>query len=397
MIARRFSWWLTLALATGTPVASRGQPTPPESPAIRWEVEPDGKTPGVLVVGLPPEVLKTLGDDPAWTPDRKARLFPVAIESGLAKSGVDRPGMLGTYDVQGDSLRFKPRYGFDRGRTYSATFRPGLLPGGSPRADLASVRQIPRLPRTQTHVLQVTPSVDVVPENLLKFYLHFNHPMSRGEVYDRVRLLKADGEAVDLPFLRLAEELWDPSGTRLTLLIDPGRIKRGLKPREENGPVLEAGRTYTLEIDPAWPDAGGDPLVRGFRKTFRAGPADETQPDPKLWKVDRPAGSTREPLSITFPEPIDGAMILDSLNVVDASGKVVDGSIAIGEGQDTWSFTPKVDWPDGDFQILVDADLEDLAGNSILRPFEVDIQRDTPIRPETRQVKIPIAIRSKGR
>ena len=45
--------------------------------------------------------------------------------------------------------------------------------------------------------------------------------------------------------------------TRLTLLLDPGRIKRGVRPLEEIGGALQVGRTYTLVIDDAWPDAKG--------------------------------------------------------------------------------------------------------------------------------------------
>src|SRR5206468_10702471 len=96
-------------------------------------------------------------------------------------------------------------------------------------------------------------------------YLHFSAPMSRGEVYRRVRLLGEGDRPVDRPFLEIGEELWDPDGTRLTLLFDPGRIKRGLVPRKEEGPILEEGRAYTLVVDPAWPDAQGRPLRQGYR------------------------------------------------------------------------------------------------------------------------------------
>jgi hypothetical protein len=209
-------------------------------------------------------------------------------------------------------------------------------------------------------------------------------------------MLKEDGQAVELPFLRLGEELWDPSGTRLTLLIDPGRIKRGLKPREENGPVLEAGRSYTLVIDPGWPDAEGDPLAREFRKEFRAEAPDEIQPDPKTWTIDRPSASTRKPIAITFPEPLDRALIESGLTLVDGKGEPVAGSLKIGANETRWEFTPEIPWAAGDYRLLVDADLEDLAGNSILRPFEVDVQRDTPTRPEPKQLTIPITIRPQG-
>jgi hypothetical protein len=220
--------------------------------------------------------------------------------------------------------------------------------------------------------------------------------MSRGEVYDRVRLLKNNGQAVDLPFLRLGEELWDPTGTRLTLLIDPGRIKRGLRPREEHGPVLEAGHAYTLVIDAAWPDAEGDPLAAGFRKTFRAEAPDERQPDPKTWSIARPSPSTREPLVLTFPEPLDRALIESALTFVDARGEDVPGRLEIEANETRWRFTPAQPWLEGDYQLVIDADIEDLAGNSILRPFEVDIHRDTPLRPEPKLIRLPIAIRTKG-
>src|SRR5438105_1654786 len=79
--------------------------------------------------------------------------------------------------------------------------------------------------------------------------------MGRGAAYHHIRLLDATGRPVDAPFLELEEELWSNDGMRFTLLFDPGRIKRGLKPREELGPVLGAGKSYTLVIDGAWPDA----------------------------------------------------------------------------------------------------------------------------------------------
>ena len=77
-------------------------------------------------------------------------------------------------------------------------------------------------------VVAVYPSSATLPENQLRFYLHFSAPMSRGEVYQHLQLLDQDGKPIVLPFLEIGEELWDTTGQRLTLLIDPGRIKRGL-------------------------------------------------------------------------------------------------------------------------------------------------------------------------
>src|SRR5205809_756454 len=115
---------------------------------------------------------------------------------------------------------------------------------------------IPAPPRSEpTKVTAVYPSADTLPDNQLRFYLHFSAPMSRGEAYSRVKLLKEDGQPVSFPFLELDEELWDKSGKRLTLLFHPGRVKRGLKPREEFGPIMESGHKYTLVIDKGWLDA----------------------------------------------------------------------------------------------------------------------------------------------
>ena len=67
-------------------------------------------------------------------------------------------------------------------------------------------------------------------------------------------------------YLELDQELWDPSGTRFTLFFDPGRIKRGLKPREELGPALEENKQYALAISREWRDAKGNRLEEAFRK-----------------------------------------------------------------------------------------------------------------------------------
>src|SRR5262249_18400476 len=154
---------------------------------------------------------------------------------------------------------------------YVARLDPSRLPQ-SPAAGRVEkrFRVAPKPPGPPTKVAQVYPTADVLPENLLRLYLHFTAPMRRGGAYDCGRIPPGAGKEVVTPFLTLGEELWDPSGRRLTLLLDPGRVKQGLKPREELGPVLEAGKKYTLVIDGRWRDAEGQPLGQDFRKSFRA-------------------------------------------------------------------------------------------------------------------------------
>jgi hypothetical protein len=384
------TWTAALALATGFPVASQGQSAPTDI-AIRWEHDGTGRTRLVSVERLTTEMVKAL-EASSLTPEAWAEIFSIRVETTEGQP-IDRPAMLGTYQVVANSIQFKPRFPLDLGRTYVATFRPSRIPGGS-GTDFVWRHLDEKPVRPATVVARVTPSTDQVPENLLKFYLYFSSPMSRGEVYDRVRLLKPDGEAVQFPFLRVVEELWDPSGTRLTLLIDPGRIKRGLKPREQFGPVLEAGRTYSLVIDAAWLDAEGNPLGTSFRKTFRTGPADEIQPDPKNWAITRPRAASREPLEIRFPESLDRGLIESGLTLLSPAGEEVAGHLEIDLDETRWRFTPDAPWVEGEYVLQVDNEIEDLAGNSIRRPFEVDIQRDVPVQPEARSLRLPIPIRA---
>jgi len=286
--------------------------------------------------------------------------------------------ILGEGKVVDGAFVFEPRFPLRPGLEYVA------------RADGVETRfRIPAPPAgPATSVSGVFPGGDALPENLLRFYVHFSAPMSRGEVYRRVRLLREDGRPVDLPFLELPEELWNLEGTRVTLLFDPGRIKHGLKPREDSGPALEAGRRYVLVVDPAWPDAAGRALTAEFRKPFAVVAADETQPDPKTWTIRAPRAGSVEPLVVEFPEPLDSAMLQRCLAVPGVAGRV-----AVGPGETRWSLTPAAAWREGAHELKVDADLEDRAGNSIARPFEVDVFQKIDPAVVPRILKLPFEVR----
>ena len=117
--------------------------------------------------------------------------------------------------------------------------------------------------------------------------------------------------------------------TRLTIFIDPGRIKRGVLPLENVGPALEAGKRYSLVIDSAWKDGAGRPLKESFQKLFLVGAPDREPPDPSKWKVQLPASGTHNPLVVLFPEPMDNALTQRVIHITDASGKTVAGQIVL--------------------------------------------------------------------
>ncbi|MGE3818655.1 MAG: hypothetical protein AB7I30_04420 [Isosphaeraceae bacterium] len=329
------------------------------APAVRLPSADDPR--GVFeAVGLDAETLAQVAADPSKAP---------AIFRVTTVGPGDRPALFGTYRVSGKSLQFAPRFPMEPGVTYRAVLHP---PGGSTPilADLA----IPDRPVvSSTRVVRVSPTAGVLPENLLKFYVEFSAPMGRGEAYEHLSLLDAQGDPIDLPFLELGEELWTPDGRRFTILFDPGRIKSGLRPREEAGPVLEKGESYTLVIDRGWRDAAGGPLVESYRKAFRVGPADHEPPDPAGWSVGSPEPGTRSALVVRFPEPLDRAMLGRVLGVSGPDGQGLPGRATVGDDETSWVFVPDRPWLAGDHRLLVDRSLEDRAGNTIGRPFEVDV------------------------
>ncbi|MDX1947414.1 MAG: sulfatase-like hydrolase/transferase [Pirellulaceae bacterium] len=328
--------------------------------------------------GLPAEILT---DEAAWA-------NALSVYVNCRDAGHDAPAILGSHSVMGDVLRFTPRYALRPGLAYRVVIRP---PRSSP---ITREIEVPELPKgAPPRVVGVYPSGEVLPENQLRFYLHFSAPMRRGEVYRHLSLLDQDGQPLELPFLEIGEELWDTTGERLTVLFDPGRIKRGLVPRETAGPVLENGRRYTLVIDPAWQDAAGQSLVAKFEKKFAVGPPLETSIDPKDWKLTLPAAGTRAPLIVDFGRPLDRALAERLLTIEDHTGAPVSGAAATSDYERRWQFTPTHPWPAGKYDLAADAALEDVAGNQLGQAFEVDVFREVERKTERKKTWIPFELR----
>jgi hypothetical protein len=341
----------------------------------------------IEVAGLDAATAKALADldDARWR-----KLFAVHVAELK-----DPPAMLGTYRIEAGVVRFEPRFPLQPGLRYRAVWDAAQLPdaAGPKRAAVVFEFALPKPPSVPTRLVQVYPTTNKLPENQLKFYLHFSAPMSRGEAYRHIHLIDARGKEVDLPFLELDEELWDPAGKRFTLFFDPGRIKRGLKPREEFGPALEEGKSYTLVIDRGWRDAQGNPLTEAHRKAFSVGAPDDAPVDPKAWKLAAPAAGTTAPLTVEFPESLDQALLERLLRVTDAGSRTLAGKVVIDREETRWKFTPDQPWQAGTHALTFEAILEDLAGNSIGRPFEVDVFRtiQKQVKPET--LRIPFEVR----
>jgi hypothetical protein len=361
--------------------------------SIRWTSDPaDPYKVVVEVYGLSAYAIERLRrSKPSLAQWR--RLLSVYVGQEGPMSASDLPPMSGAYRVEANALRFEPQFRLEPGLRYRAVFRPDQLPGANKAAPITSAYQSPMRSATPTTLVsRVYPSADTLPENLLKFYVHFTAPMSRGNIYEHIRLRDESGRDVEQPFLEIDEELWDATTTRLTLIIDPGRIKRGVRPLEEIGPALEAGKSYTLAIGREWRDGAGNPLKENFQKAFKVAPPDREPPDPARWKVETPRADSRDPLVVVFPEPMDHALSLRLIRVAGDQGGMAPGKVSLEEQERRWTFTPDNVWRRGRYQLIIHTTLEDLAGNNIGKPFEVDLFEGVERRLPTTTVKLSFEI-----
>jgi hypothetical protein len=301
--------------------------------------------------------------------------------SALVDSGLSLPPVAGRFRVvdpagrsapatteatpDGSVVHFVPRFGFLRATAYT------VLVGG--RAVGAIMRPGPA-GNADTVVQAIYPDTEQVPLNLLRVYVHFSAPMSEDQAQRHIRLHRErDGAVLDGAFLTAQHELWDQRRRRLTLLLDPGRIKRGLVPHTALGYPLTEGEPIEIRVDTGFTDADGLPLRTAATRRYGVGPAARKRADPAAWRLTPPPARTLEPLRVTFDRPLDRALLGRCLTVVDAGRDPVTGTPAIGPGDTSWMFTPTGPWCAGSYALVIDTSLEDLAGNSVARVFDRDL------------------------
>ncbi len=315
----------------------------------------------IKLEGTPPAFTVHGAKDLAAASDQT---FPDILQITVA--GTAAQPILGSYRREAGVLQFRPQFPLEPGVTYQARYKRG--------AETANASfTVPKAAQTaRTVVERIYPTTSRLPANTLKFYIHFSQAMARGGAYQWIRLLDEQGKVVPQVFLELQEELWDPDLRRLTILLDPGRIKRDILPNREIGAPIEAGHKYTLAIDAAWPDATGTPLKAGFTKSFEVVASDRAVLDVTTWKVTAPKAGSAAALTVVFPKPIDAALLKRVIQVNDSRGGMIDGNVEIGAEETRWVFTPDQPWAAGRYVLVVPNTLEDVAGNKINRAFDVD-------------------------
>ena len=234
-------------------------------------------------------------------------------------------------------------------------------------------------------VEEVYPTTSQIPENILRFYVYFSEPIKDGSTIKSIHIFNEDNVEVNLYdadssatgiFLETLEELWSPDYQRITLILDPGRVKTGLDANLELGRSFESGKKYTMEIDTEIEALSGEKLVKKFRKEFQVVSEDRIPPNDDNWKIVIPKENTFDPLRIEFNDILDHAQMISFIRVYDSSNSSLEGEVKFKNNESIWEFYSNSKWEKGNYSIKVDVRLEDLAGNNIQGKFDRDIQTD---------------------
>ncbi|PKP45716.1 MAG: hypothetical protein CVT95_08310 [Bacteroidetes bacterium HGW-Bacteroidetes-12] len=218
-------------------------------------------------------------------------------------------------------------------------------------------------------IIEVYPTTDSIPVNILRFYIHFSAPMQEMDILKHIKLTNQDGKNITGVFFENQYELWNESRTEVTLIVDPGRVKLGLLANNTMGRAFDEGKKYTLIIDSLLMDFNDRKLSESFTKTFIAVKEDMQPPDPKSWKVLLPKANTKEAIVIDFKDKIDHISAYTLIKIIK-NGTEIKGDILLVNEEQKWAFNPHKNWEKGSYQIHINSSLEDIAANSVNQIFD---------------------------
>jgi hypothetical protein len=201
--------------------------------------------------------------------------------------------------------------------------------------------------------------------------------MAEGSADGHVVLRDESGQEIPGALFSMTPELWDSHRRRLTVLLEPGRIKRGLRPNREAGAPIREGISIALAIEPLMKDSRGACLAAGAQRTYRVTAAVRTRIDPATWHVQWPSDPASD-LVVDFDRPLDRTLVARYVTLVDTNGRPVPGTRTQNADSTQWRFRARAPHtaiaPIDRWRLRIDTRLEDLAGNSVRRPFDRDLQ-----------------------
>ena len=309
-------------------------------------------------------------------------IYKVYVGDTIPSVNSGIPSILGKLSLDGNRLVFKPIFPFRSNTPYNVVFK----------GEKAYSFEISELDLPQPELINISPSSKVIPANQLKIYLFFSAPMREGFAYKYVKIKDESGEYIENPFVQLQPELWDETHTRLTLWLDPGRIKRGLASNEKYGEILKPNQKITIEVNQAWHQINGSSLKKAVSKAYRVGEHDWHSPIPSEWDFRPPTTGNQAPVFIEFGESMDRALLIRCFSVLDENDYEIAGTKLFLSEEKGWSFIPNENWKPGNYRVKIDAFLEDLAGNNLNRPFDRDLSTEQAVPIEKDYFYLPFTI-----
>ena len=268
----------------------------------------------------------------------------------------------GKHRIDGNYLTFKPYFPFEYGMNY-------VVRTSNKKSAKTYTYQSFQIEKERTveqaAVVAIYPSANQLPENLLRFYIYFNTPMKKGQALKQIQLVDEEGGIDQYAFMEFKQELWSADGKRLTLLFDPGRIKRGLSTNELRGPALLAGKPYELIISGDWKDVYGQPLSISLTKKIEVVSPYHLPITLSNWRINPPRKNSHDKLTLHFDRIIDHALLSSMVTIVDEEENPINGYWEIAAEEQSVLFLPKEKWPQGNYKIIIDSRLEDVAGNNL--------------------------------
>lgn len=222
--------------------------------------------------------------------------------------------------------------------------------------------------QNQPEVVNIFPTSDTLPVNIIRFYVEFSKPMQEMGIYNHIHITNEKGNKLDKVFYEHGVEFWNADRTKVTLIIDPARVKQGLIAFNQLGRHFEENQTYHLVVDSLLLDFNNQSLKSSKKKTFVTSKEDFKTPDPKNWKIGNVKPSTSEPLIIIFDDKTDHISALESMIIIQNQEKINGRWKMINDT--TVQFTPDKKWNSGVYTIKVHSSFEDLVANSIYEIFD---------------------------
>jgi hypothetical protein len=220
------------------------------------------------------------------------------------------------------------------------------------------IQTIPETP------IRISPEAKMLPANTLRFYLYFPRPAEAHFDRDQLSLLDDEDQVVRDPFLVLSQELWSPDCRRLTVLMEPGRIKRGFGADLTHEPALVVGRTYSLAVTA---------LGQTARHTFRVIDPVLEAVDEAQWRLVCPTAGNLDSLVVHLGRVMDAALCEDEIKVLIPSGEVFQSRLFLASDGTTAQIIPSHPWRGGEYHLVASERLEDVCGNRLGEALDHDL------------------------